>query len=374
MKRFLRGLDWVLIGQVTAISLIGVLAVFSATYRVGELHPIWLRQLFWLFVAFGGMLTVARVDYRLWLELAYPLYMLSVFFLILVLLVGDPTKGAQRWLRFGPISFQPSEFAKMAMILVLARFLGSRSVEVYFLGNLVRALALLAPPLFLILKQPDMGSALLLIPLSVVLLYVVGVPGRWLAYLFLLGAASSPLVWHFLRDYQRKRFEAFLNPQADPLGAGYNIIQSIIAIGSGGVAGKGFLQGSQTQLSFIPEHHTDFIFSVVGEEWGFLGSALLLGLYLAFLTRCFRIALRGRDREGMLLAGGITVLFTVQVLVNVGMVVGLLPVTGITLPFVSYGGSSLFYSWCAVGVLLNVAYAARRPVLLSRMARHSPSG
>src|SRR6185369_10631973 len=177
--------------------------------------------------------------------------------------------------------------------------------------------------------------------------------------------ASSPLIWHFLKDYQRERLEVFINPQDDPLGAGYNIIQSTIAIGSGGISGKGYMQGTQTQLSFIPEHHTDFIFSVVGEEWGFVGCMVVLGLYYFLLQKAFEIAQKARDREGSLLALGIAGILGVQIIVNIGMTVGLLPVTGLTLPFISYGGSSLIFTYIEIGILLNISYANRRPVLLS---------
>jgi rod shape determining protein RodA len=230
---------------------------------------------------------------------------------------------------------------------------------------LIFLLAMLGVPLILILKQPDLGSAPLLVPVSFILMYVGGIQFKWLAWMVTMGAASCPLIWHFLKDYQRERLEVFVNPQDDPLGAGYNIIQSVIAIGSGGISGKGYMQGTQTQLSFIPEHHTDFIFSVVGEEWGFVGCAVVLGLYYLLIQKTFDIARKARDREGSLLALGIASMFAVQIVINVGMTVGLLPVTGLTLPFISYGGSSLVFSYAAVGMLLNISYATRRPVLVS---------
>lgn len=206
---------------------------------------------------------------------------------------------------------------------------------------------------------------MLLLPASLVLMYVGGVQVRWLLWMLVMGVASYPLVWNFLKDYQKERLMVFLNPQEDPLGAGYNIIQSTIAIGSGGVSGKGYMEGTQTQLSFIPEHHTDFIFSVIGEEWGFVGCVTVLFLYYFLLRHSFEIARKARDREGSLLALGVTTMFAVQIIINTGMTVGLLPVTGVTLPFVSYGGSSLLFSYAAVGILLNVSYATRRPVLVS---------
>jgi rod shape determining protein RodA len=251
------------------------------------------------------------------------------------------------------------------VLLVLARYIGSKTVELFYLSKFFLLLALLALPLLLILKQPDLGSALLLVPVSVILMYVGGIRARWLSWIFIMAAASSPLIWHFLKDYQRERLEVFINPQDDPLGAGYNIIQSTIAIGSGGISGKGYMQGTQTQLSFIPEHHTDFIFSVVGEEWGFVGCLVVLGLYFFMIQKTFQISRKARDREGSLLALGIAGMFTVQIIINVGMTVGLLPVTGLTLPFISYGGSSLMFSYAAIGILLNISYANRRPVLIT---------
>jgi rod shape determining protein RodA len=289
---------------------------------------------------------------------------LAVVFLFIVLFLGEATKGAQRWFRFGPFSFQPSELAKLAVILSLARFIGSKSVELFYLRRFLLMLALVGFPLILILKQPDLGSAILLVPVTIMMFYVGGGPMRWMAWLATLGAASTPIVWHFLRDYQRRRLDVFFNPQTDPLGAGYNSIQSIIAIGSGGMAGKGFLHGSQTQLSFIPEHHTDFIFSVVGEELGFAGSLLVVLLYLFLFRRAFEIAQKARDREGALLAMGITGLYAVQSVINIGMSIGVFPVTGLTLPFISYGGTSLLFSFMSVGILLNISYANRRPVLI----------
>ena len=365
MKSFFRNLDSFLSLQVSSLALIGVLTVYSATHQSPELQHIWVKQLAWLVVSLIVMYGVSKVDYHVWLEISYWIYGLALCMLLLVLFLGSSTKGAQRWFHFGPFSFQPSELAKLAVILALSRYIGSRSVELFFIGRFFYMLCLVGIPLLFILKQPDLGSAILLLPVSVVLFYVGGVPLRWLLWMGILGLSSTPIIWHFLHDYQRRRLEVFINPQADPLGSGYNIIQSIIAIGSGGVGGKGFLAGSQTQLSFIPEHHTDFIFSVVGEEWGFLGTATVVLLYIFLFRRAFEIARKARDREGALLALGITGLYAVQSVVNIGMAIGLFPVTGLTLPFISYGGTSLLFSFTTIGILLNISYANRRPVLLT---------
>ena len=365
MKNFIRGVDWVLISEVLALSVIGFFVVYSATIHNADISQLWKKQLFWFFLSMFGMWLFSRVDYRFWIEASYIFYWVSIVSLFVVLLIGDETNGAKRWIKLGILSYQPSELAKLSILLVLARYIGSRTVELFFLGRLFFILGMLGLPLILILKQPDLGSALLLVPVSFIIMYVGGIQYRWLLWILIMGTASCPLVWHYLKDYQRERLEVFWNPQADPLGAGYNIIQSVIAVGSGGVAGKGYLQGTQTQLSFIPEHHTDFIFSVVGEEWGFVGCMVVLVLYYFMLQKSFEIARKARDREGALLALGIASIFAVQVVVNVGMTVGLLPVTGLTLPFISYGGSSLVFSYAAIGMLLNISYANRRPVLVS---------
>lgn len=364
-KTYFKGVDWALITEVLALSFIGSVVVFSATSHTSDISQLWKKQVFWFFISLFGMWVFSRIDYRFWMEAAYIFYGLAIFSLLLVFVIGDETNGAKRWIKLGLLSYQPSELAKLSLLLFLARYIGSKTIELYYLKNLFFLLAMLGVPLLLILKQPDLGSALLLIPVSYVLMYVGGIPVKWLASMALMALASTPLIWHFLKDYQKERLEVFIDPQDDPLGAGYNIIQSVIAIGSGGISGKGFMQGTQSQLSFIPEHHTDFIFSVIGEEWGFVGCILVLGFYYFMIQKCFEISRKARDREGSLLALGIAGMFSVQIIINVGMTVGLLPVTGLTLPFISYGGSSLVFSYAAVGILLNISYANRRPVLVT---------
>ena len=364
MKNYFKGLDWTLALQVLALTLIGLFVVYSATARDPDISQLWKRQVIGFGIALFAMWLFSRIDYRFWIEASYIFYWLSILCLGIVFFWGGSTNGAQRWIRLGIFSFQPSELAKVSMILFLARYLGSQTIELFYIGRLFFLLAALGFPLIMILKQPDLGSALLLIPVAVIMMYVGGVRVQWLMWIFIMAAASGPLVWHFLQDYQRERLAVFLSPQADPLGAGYNLIQSIIAIGSGGVSGKGYMQGTQTQLSFIPEHHTDFIFSVVGEEWGFVGCLIVLGLYYFMIQKSFEIARKARDREGALLALGLSSIFAVQIVVNIGMTIGILPVTGLTLPFISYGGSSLVFSYAAIGMLLNISYANRRPVLV----------
>jgi rod shape determining protein RodA len=364
-QSYFRGVDWALITCVLCLSVIGFFVIYSATIHGGEISQIWKKQIFWFGLSLITMWVFSKIDYRFWMEASYIFYFVSIVSLLAVLFIGDQTNGARRWIKLGIISYQPSELAKLSVLLVLARYIGSQTIELYFLRRFFLLLFLLVVPLLLILKQPDLGSALLLIPVSFILMYVGGIRVRWLTWVGLMALASTPLIWHFLKDYQRERLAVFIDPQDDPLGAGYNIIQSVIAIGSGGISGKGYMQGTQTQLSFIPEHHTDFIFSVVGEEWGFVGCVFVLGFYYFMIQRIFEISKKARDREGALLALGIAGMFTVQIIINVGMTVGLLPVTGLTLPFISYGGSSLMFSYAAIGILLNISYANRRPVLIT---------
>lgn len=364
VKTYLKGVDWVLISEVLALSVIGFFVVFSATYHNADISQLWEKQLFWFCISLFGMFFFSKIDYRFWIEASYFFYWLAILSLLGVLILGDETNGAKRWIKLGILSYQPSELAKLSVLLVLARYFGSRTIELFYLGRFFFILAMLGVPLILILRQPDLGSALLLIPVSIIIMFVGGIRFRWLLWMFILAAASCPLIWNFLKDYQKERLAVFINPQDDPLGAGYNIIQSMIAIGSGGISGKGYMQGTQTQLSFIPEHHTDFIFSVVGEEWGFVGCVIVLALYYFMLQKSFEIARKARDREGSLLALGIASMFAVQIVINIGMTVGLLPVAGLTLPFLSYGGSSLVFSYVAIGILLNISYANRRPVLV----------
>jgi rod shape determining protein RodA len=364
-QSYFRGVDWALISCVLSLSIIGFFVIYSATIHNGEVTQLWKKQIFWFGISLISMWVFSKIDYRFWMEASYIFYFVSIVSLLAVLFIGDQTNGARRWIKLGLISYQPSELAKLSVLLVLARYIGSQTIELYFLRRFFLLLFLLVVPLLLILKQPDLGSALLLIPVSFILMYVGGIRVRWLVWVGLMSLASTPLIWHFLKDYQRERLAVFIDPQDDPLGAGYNIIQSVIAIGSGGISGKGYMQGTQTQLSFIPEHHTDFIFSVVGEEWGFVGCVFVLGFYYFMIQRIFEISKKARDREGALLALGIAGMFTVQIIINVGMTVGLLPVTGLTLPFISYGGSSLMFSYAAIGILLNISYANRRPVLIT---------
>jgi len=331
--------------------MLGVLFIYSASFRHGDYAT---RQLAWMTVSIGFLFLTVMLGYRFFLGISYVLYILSLVFLVLVDIAGGIHLGAQRWIEIGPFAFQPSEFAKLALVLALANFLGSRSILEGEAKVIAVTAALVGVPFLLILKQPDLGSASLLVPLTVVLLFFWGIRYRYIIMTFLGALLASPFAWNLLKGYQKKRILVFLNPNLDPLGSGYTAIQSKIAVGAGGLFGKGWLHGTQSQLDFVPEHHTDFIFSVIGEELGFLGSLFLLILYGTFFYQIFQLIERTTDRKGKLLAMGILTIFFFQVLVNIGMSFGLFPITGITLPLISYGGSSLVATAIALGLLASI--------------------
>jgi rod shape determining protein RodA len=350
------GIDFSVLLPVLLLSLIGVAMVFSATQAKAEMAHLYLKQLAYIGVGVLGMIFFASLNYQVLVQrYAYPAYWLLVVLLAILLAAGQEVAGSKRWLDLGPVSLQPSEFAKIATTLVLARFLAARQERVRAWDTLLGAFLLAALPMLLILKEPDLGTALLFVALVLVMLFVVGVPVRRLAAIIGVGMLASPLVWMVLKDYQRKRLMVFLNPNSDTLGSGYNVIQSKIAIGSGQWLGKGWLAGTQGQLKFVPEHHTDFIFSVLAEEWGFVGCLVLVSLFVVFLLQALRVARVARDMQGSLIAVGLTALLSVQVLINLGVASGILPVTGMTLPLISYGGSSMLTTYCMVGILMNIA-------------------
>ncbi len=330
---------------------IGIGFLFSATYQRGP--EIVIKQLLWFCLGSTIFIFIINLDYRKILEISPLLYVLMIILLIGVLVFGSKRFGAQRWLEIGPINFQPSEFAKLIIMLVCVRFLST--AKPYSFKQIVPILLLFGVPFFLILKEPDLGTAIMLVPLFLGLLFVWGISKRALISLTIIGILILPFGWHILRDYQRERLLVFLNPDIDPLGAGYTIIQSKIAIGSGGFLGKGWLSGTQNQLNFLAERHTDFIFSVVGEEWGFLGAVFIIACYFYLLKRALRVAELTPALSGRLLAIGIVILIGTQVFVNIAMTIGLMPVVGLPLPFVSYGGSSLVMSLSLVALLESIS-------------------
>ncbi len=345
-----RRLDLLLMSCTLLLAMLGLLMIFSATGEAGPGSEV-SRQALMLAFGSGVMLLASMVDYRVWWRAAPWLYAVLIGLLVAVLAVGTAAKGAQRWIDLGPLgAFQPSEPAKLLLILVLARVLGGdeEGEEEPAGSRFFKGMVLIGLPMLLIMLQPDLGTAIATVSVGMVMMYVAGIPRAWLLGMVALALAVFPFVLH---DYQRERLMVFLNPEADPTGSGWNILQSRIAIGSGGLWGKGLFQGTQNQLDFVPEHHTDFIFTVVAEELGLVGSAVLLMLLAVLVFCAFRTAQATRNRYGSYLAAGIGTLFAVHVLVNLGMTVGLCPVVGIPLPFLSYGGSAAITSLAGLGIL-----------------------
>jgi rod shape determining protein RodA len=355
-RRLILHFDWTVFTLALGLASIGLISVISASYEGGHLlDPLVVRQLIWIAAGLLVMVVAVLFDYRALETYAYPLYVLAVGLLALVMITGHASGGSRRWLNLGLFKLEPSELAKFAVVLVMVRYLRAEPPKGgWRLRELIIPALMLGAPVALVLKQPDLGTALILVLITFTLIFVSGLSWRMLAVLALVGAMAAPLGWHYLKPYQRQRLVSFLNPQADPLGSGYHIIQSEIAIGAGGSFGKGFLKGTQARLNFLPEQSTDFIFAVFAEEFGLAGALVLLGLYASLIGRGAWIARHARDRFGALLAIGITAIVFWQVAINIGMATGMLPVVGITLPFVSYGGSSLLVTMAAMGVLISI--------------------
>ncbi len=387
LRRF-RNMSWVMTVVITALLVIGVFFVYSACY-ISEDRPVrtlYLRQILWALCGLVVYATVALTDYEHISRHAWLLYSGVLVMLVLVLLIGDDRHGAQRWLMlFGQngINLQPSEFAKLAMVITLAHRLDRPSIELMQWRTLVLLLILTALPVLLILRQPDLGTAMVFIPSAFVMMFTAGIPLRYLgalggaavvmalvmmAALFVpahLGA-SEPLQDRFrdltgLRDHQVRRIEVFFNPDLDPLGAGWNKRQSEIAVGSGGFSGKGFRKGTQNILGFLPRSvaPTDFIFSVIAEEKGFTGAVTVIGLFLALMLSCLRTALLAPDRTGRLLCTGIAGVLFCHVFINIAMTIGVMPVTGLPLPLLSYGGSFMMVTLAGLGLVQSVRIKAR---------------
>ena len=356
-RRLVINFDWVLLLTVSTLAGIGILNLYSATASWQDVTtPLYMKQLLWL----GGGLLLALLiccfDYRHLEHFAIHGYVVSVGLLLLVLLMGKTSMGATRWIDLGFFNLQPSEVIKIVMVLMLARFFGRTAHPLGFsCAELWLPGLLLLVPVVLILKQPDLGTALMVVFISVTMLLFAGLRRATLYGLGLLGLLAAIAGWFGLHDYQKARILTFLHPEDDPLGSGYHIIQSKIAVGSGGFFGKGFLQGTQSQLSFLPERHTDFAFSVFAEEWGFAGSCLLLLGYLFLVVWGIYIARNATDRFGMFLAIGVTAMIFWHIIVNLGMVIGLLPVVGVPLPLFSYGGTSMVTTMTGVGLLMSVS-------------------
>lgn len=356
-RRLFTNFDWALLALVLVIAGIGVVNIASATASYNMVDtPYALRQGYWILIGLFIMLMVCSIDYHLFGDVSYWFYGSAVFLLLVVLAIGKSSMGAQRWLHLGFISFQPSELMKIVIVMVYARyFSASAPVDGLSLKDLAYPFLMLGAPALLIMKQPDLGTAILVVLIAFSMILFVGIRIKTLASLVLAAVPAVFLGWHFyLRDYQKERILNFLSPERDPLGSGYHIIQSKIAVGSGGFLGKGFLQGTQTQLRFLPEQHTDFAFSVFSEEWGFAGCFTVLALYLALVLWGLAIARRCNDTFGSLMAVGVTAMLFWHITINIGMVIGLFPVVGVPLPLFSYGGTSMITSMIGLGILLNI--------------------
>lgn len=355
-RRLLTHFDWPLLLLILLITGIGMANLFSATSTWDPAGtPVYLKQAYWLAIGLLIAFTVCSLDYRHLEYFGAPFYIINVVLLLLVLLVGKTSMGATRWLDLGFFNLQPSEIMKIVIIITLARYFSDKGhASRHSLRELLPPFLLMGVPVALILKQPDLGTSMLLLFIGMTVILFSGVRRSALAALSGCGLLAAASGWFFLHDYQKERIRTFLDPERDPLGSGYHIIQSKIAVGSGGFFGKGFMQGTQSQLSFLPERHTDFAFSVFAEEWGFSGSLLLLLLYLLVIIVGIHIARRAADRFGMYLAVGVVAMLFWHIIVNLGMVIGLLPVVGVPLPLFSYGGTSMVTTMIGVGLLLNV--------------------
>jgi len=357
-------INWTLVLLLTALAAFGLTMLYSA--GGGSMEPWASRQAVRFGVGMVLMLTVAVIDIRIWMRFAYVAYAIGVLLLVAVELKGSIGMGAQRWLDLGIVQLQPSEVMKIAIVMALARYFHAATVEesrgyVFLVPPILMALL----PVALIVKQPDLGGALTVLMLTAAMLWLVGV--RWWKFALAFSAvvASGPIAWNFLRDYQKARILVFLDPGRDPLGAGYHIIQSKIALGSGAIFGKGFLEGTQSHLNFLPEKQTDFIFTMLAEEFGMVGSLGLLGLYFLLFTYGYAIAFRSVNQYGRLVALGIVTSVFLSVFINVAMVMGLIPAKGMALPMVSYGGTSMVVTMIGFGMLINAW--VHRDV---RMGRH----
>lgn len=359
-RRLIENFDWAILMTLLPIIGIGLVSLYSAVYpqiQANPTHNLFVRQLGWLGVGLVTMFCALSINYDRMQAVSTWAFLLSVVLLTLVLVVGKEINGSKRWISLLGLQFQPSELMKIAIVLKLASHFSSQEITFYPpLKEFLVPVGLTLVAVFLILLEPDLGTAICVLATAVTMVFFMGVRWRYILGALLAGAAMIPPLWmHVLKPYQKRRVLILLNPDLDPLGAGYHIRQSKIAIGSGMFWGKGFLNGTQNKLHFLPEKHTDFIFSVWAEEWGFLGCLILLVLFVVLILLILRVALRSKDRFGSLLVIGMGGLILWQVVINMGMVIGVLPVVGITLPFVSYGGSSLVVLCLAVGIVQNVS-------------------
>lgn len=354
-------INWLLVILIVMVAGVGFAMLFSAAG--GNIDPWAKRQIVRFGVAFGIMIVVATINIRIWLRYAYALYFLALALLVAVEVAGHVGMGAQRWISLGFVNIQPSELMKIFLILALARYYNASAIEdIGRISRLFVPIMLTVAPTVLILRQPDLGTAIMVALTGAVVLFLAGVRLWKFVVVGIAGLAAAPIAWQFLHEYQKKRVLTFLNPETDPLGAGYHIIQSIIALGSGGLMGKGFMQGPQSHLHFLPEMQTDFIFTMLAEEFGLAGGLALIILYALILTYGMIIAARSRNQFGRLVASGITSTFFFYVFINIAMVTGLIPVVGVPLPLVSYGGTVMLTLMIGFGLVIGVGVYRDVPV------------
>ena len=357
-RRLAQCFDWGLLGVVALIGGIGLMTLYSAvTSGASDPHSVlFMKQSIWYCIGFLLMAGAFLFSYKTIEQWGNVIYGLSIMLLLWVEWFGKYIGGSRRWLELGPASIQPSELVKIAVIIILARYYAKMiNVRGLTLKELIRPMALTLIPFAIIVRQPDLGTGLVVVLIALSITVFVKIERRAMIYIISGCTVTVPLVWFFLKGYQKRRILTFLDPERDPLGAGYHIIQSKIAIGSGMIWGKGYLQGTQNALDFLPEQHTDFIFSVLAEEWGMVGAGILLLLFSLLILWGLNIAQSCRDPFGTILSVGVTAMIFWQVVINIGMVMGLMPVVGVTLPFISYGGSSIITVMVGVGLLMNVS-------------------
>ncbi len=361
-RKLIKNIDMGIVVSAMLLIIYGFLSIASATHITGGGSVGILKvQIIAFILGIFAILVILLIDYKTFGEYYVLVYATNIFLLVLVLIIGYSTKGTKGWINLGFINIQPSEIVKLGYILTFAKYLEKKKDNLNNLGSIFPAVIHLGIIIGLILLQPDFGTALVFIFISAFMLFAAGISYKVVAGAFGTFLISLPVIWSQLKQYQKNRILVFLNPELDPMNAGYNVIQSETAIGSGQFFGKGLFKGTQNNLGFIPERHTDFIFSVIGEELGLIGALILLMLFMWFLLRCIRIAKVSKDDYGMLICVGIISMFMFHILVNIGMTIGLMPVTGIPLPFISYGGSSLLTNMAAIGLVLNVGM--RRQVI-----------
>ena len=355
MSRYVsfRDFDWVLLVLVLIICALGVVEIYSATIGT-KFVGVHIKQVYWILGGVALMFAISLFNYQALLARVPLFYIISIASLVAVELFGKKYLGARRWVQIGSFHFQPSEWVKLVLILAMAKYF-SDNVKGQANGqDLVKAGALVGIPMLMVLAQPDLGTALTYTPIAIMGLFLGGIKARHALVVLALGALLAPVGWHVLKPYQRARLTSFMQPEADSQGKGYQVIQSLVAVGSGGIFGKGTAQGSQTQGQFLPVPHTDFIFAAFAEEHGFIGAMAVLLLYFIVLMRLIQNAQTAPDRAGAFVVMGVVAVLAFHILVNVGMVVGFMPVTGIPLPLMSYGGSSVLFMFLALGIVMNV--------------------